>query len=757
LWAADGSVYALAANQLFRCDAALARCRASTITVAAPDVAHANGEAEVLPLVAFDGRGGILIGVRLPGLGRSIVLRSIDAGQTWRIAATVPQAHLYQIWIDDSRLYVLGGSKLFVGKADGKALRPISDLGMSSPRVILGRSRKHLFVATESGNDLTLLELRGDTVIRQPLLGKGIDKELRALWIDAANPRVIVALTGQDILWSSDGGNTFQPGKLSSREGVGQLTRVFDLGDTRVVSSSAGLYRLRDRIPRKSWVEARFGGVLAWFQTRWKETWFRRVVSIASSILLYLVGILILLYHAWRGGSVVLTHNRFTQIFTKLLIDLPRLSRFALFAGYSRRVRRGLRSEAVQQNYFGLPAKGPAGEEIQPSPNGLGLIGQIAASSDAGVPVVIEAGGGAGKSTLLDRIAWLALNKGLPEPWNKLRPVLVPSRYFTTTLTDAITAALRQRGVNVTNETILRQLERGGFLILFDGASEIEAQDKVSATNELLHQATSHEFSRSRIIVTTRPQRGRSADYPTFQLLPVRADHLISAVLPKMELNPQARENITRALGRFGDRPITPMLFRMAVETSADGSVTTATALYERYFRSLLKIGGSGDNTEWAGWITLLSHVAKRSLLDTGNRGVGVDHGSLMKFLSESTFEGKELASVLNDWYGIKTDLLESLQHATSAGILAGSGTERWRFSHDQFEEYFAGAFIAQCATKGASWKTSAAWTSDDERISEFVDVLEFAIQMANRQEILDTAPDDAPESWISFLEGHSV
>jgi hypothetical protein len=130
------------------------------------------------------------------------------------------------------------------------------------------------------------------------------------------------------------------------------------------------------------------------------------------------------------------------------------------------------------------------------------------------------------------------------------------------------------------------------------------------------------------IVSRSRPvPLGRTPD--VFDLQPLQLDTVENVYLPCFDLSSDQRAKVLRQLQVFSSRPIDPLLLTKAVADSLGANPSkTYSALFERYFRRLLKIE-QDQNVQWEGWRYCLETFADWFLLSSGSRGVGMPHASL--------------------------------------------------------------------------------------------------------------------------------
>jgi predicted NACHT family NTPase len=361
--------------------------------------------------------------------------------------------------------------------------------------------------------------------------------------------------------------------------------------------------------------------------------------------------------------------------------------------------------------------------------------------------------GGAGKSTLLARWVYLGLTSQLPASLRGFRPVLVPASYYEKSLLKAIADTLRERdGIAVDESVVQAQLQSGKYLILFDGISEVDS-DKLQAINDIIRTARNADFQNCRFLISTRPLEGIPADVSTFQLQPLTVNVILD-LLPRYDLERERENLLRRQLQSFGDKPVEPLLFTMALDQSGSGQLsTTRSQLYERYFRRLLR--AESDETSWAGWRAALEKLAEWFLLDTGRRGVGLPYEPLVDLIAGKKGDGAAAGNLLERlrrFYRLPAkDELDLLQHLQASGLLQGG--RRWRFAHDTFEEYFAASCLVSRLDKDDQLPRLDKWIGIHEQEVEFCEVLDFVKEMTDAAARRRIVKIGVPASWQERLE----
>jgi hypothetical protein len=510
--------------------------------------------------------------------------------------------------------------------------------------------------------------------------------------------------------------------------------------------------------PEKQSPATAFGRAVEWLSANRQAWWLVSVTGLASA---YLVSVGALLLLVWQGKAMLGGRTRLLSPSwligraTQLLLVAPGLGRAALFLGYRRRLAKNEVIANAGKNYFGVPAT-LGGESVLYDPSGSALHERVARELGPQRPVLVVGKGGAGKTTLLARWASLALEGRLPAPLQGFRPIFVPASYYRDDLLAAVATVLKERdGVNVTREIVSAQLQSGNFLVLFDGITEIESDDKARVLRDVLRVARSAEYQTCRFLLTTRPVEDCPAEVPAFQLQPLTAD-VLHALVPRTGLNVPAENRLRRQLQAFGAQPLEPMLFAMAVAESESEQVSPSrSSLYERYFQRLLRMRPN-EVLAWRGWREALETVAGWSVLETGKRGVGLRHQDLVNRVSRPTDKdglAENLVKRLNRLYplNLKSEL-ELLDRLSAAGLLHFE--RRWRFSHDTFEEYFAACRLVSIVDQTSRWPDLPEWKGKE---AEFLEVMRFLAELCDPNMLADILGTELPPLWKDALRQGAV
>jgi hypothetical protein len=359
----------------------------------------------------------------------------------------------------------------------------------------------------------------------------------------------------------------------------------------------------------------------------------------------------------------------------------------------------------------------------------------------------------------LARLAYLGAKRSLPDGLGDFVPVLVPASQWDGDFVSTIATVLLHRyGVQTTRETFLAQLEAGRILVLFDGVSELNVPDQKSALKSMLEVATSEEYSGCRFLFSSRPMLDPPEDIAAIELRPLTPENL-SYVLPRYGLDPLREAHVRKQLEGFGRHAIEPLLFHMAVEDSrADEVSTTRSALYERYFRKLLKISDAKASFAWAGWRYALMRIGEWTLLEPGARGRGLTHDEMISRLNhpgpdaDETSIPEQIRTKYDVDVGGTNPAVRLLQRLIEAGLLSGEPGSAWRFTHDTFEEYFAALRLVSLIELKGQWPTLGAWIGEPTREHAFEGVIRFTAEVLTPKARNVPLPLSFPEGWRRIL-----
>jgi len=510
--------------------------------------------------------------------------------------------------------------------------------------------------------------------------------------------------------------------------------------------------------PKPTGVSSGYAQTIDWIDTlsteyerKAKQPWFWLVSGVGALVGTYVLGIAAILLLAWSRGSRFVARSRLRKAALAPLRILPAFARWVLLIGYKRHLT-GRTSFAAAPTYFGLPAALDDGTQIFGDMSGAQLHSAVAASVAPQRPLFIIGPGGSGKSTLLARLAYLGITQRLPYTLRGHVPVLVEAVDYTGDIVMAIAAALRDRaGVDIGDDrdSAIDFLQAGRFLILFDGLSEVFG-DQQQAVREIVRTATSTALRTCSIVVATRQITGNLLNARTIELEPLTGT-VIESLLSHQKLTDAAKNRLRLQISSFADHKIEPLLFMMMLQASGEGELARSRSmLYERYFRTQLKVRA---NDEWLGWSDALEALAARFVLPSGRRGFGMTHAQLIDFLDgrrDGNPADESTVSRLRRMYHLDAgDALELLNSLANSRVLIRD--RRIRFAHDTFEEYFVARAIVSRHAEGTwsppEWFYDSQHTRELANVARFIDEMTDENPLANILAVQLTSSDSAATS----------
>ena len=402
----------------------------------------------------------------------------------------------------------------------------------------------------------------------------------------------------------------------------------------------------------------------------WLVTVLKALLPFVSACIL---AVLALLLYAWRRGSIV-SRSFLLSLASKPLLITPVLGTWFLFLGYSTRFLKDKALQKAADIYYGLPAKNPRGQLIDPTTDRNALIAAIAREFESSPrestheqAILIAGKGGSGKTTLLRRITFLGLTNALPESLNEYRPVLVDVDDYEESPLKAVARSLQERGVLVDDKIIEGQLEAGKFLILFD-TSDVSTDDKRKRLREIVRSARREEYDKNRFLIACRQSEGIPDDLPVFELQPLTPSY-ISQLLAEFPFDSERNEAVRAQLKHFENDRLQPLLFSVILEPYS--TAPTLAGIYERYFRLLLP--ENTDTYQLKGWHDAAGILAAWILLQTGQRGIGLSHDEIVTNLESDVLDRLKSLNRLSFGNG-----LEVLDAFVGMGILRRD--DEWLF-----------------------------------------------------------------------------
>jgi hypothetical protein len=581
-------------------------------------------------------------------------------------------------------------------------------------------------------------------------------------WAEPEYDDILIVGTNRGPFWSTDGGATYTQGSYYPRPP--SFTTVFAMdylphSTSRpnaglLLGTDNGVFYLTDNIPRPGLIRGLVRNLSVFYDTDSSRWWFWPFSILLSLLSAYLIGVTAIVILALGGGGVILGSSWLLGLASRGLEVIPRIGRWALFLRYKYRLGKLADVEKAGQDYFGLTAKLSDGSISAADSTGAVLHSFVGTYLQSNKALVLTGTAGAGKSTILARLTWLFLRSNLPEIKDINYVILVPASFYKGDFFQAISNTLRDRdGVPLDpgSSFIRQQMEAGGFLVLFDGLSEIETE-RSAAIVEIMSKISDEKMKGCRFIFTSRPIRQLPDAIPSMELQPLTIEDIKNIYLPCYpSLMPDRKKQVLLQLQFFRNKPVEPLLFSMAIQDSLDETLSATRAeLFEKYFRRVLNVHQKEKETIWLGWKKALESLADWFMLSTGKRGVGLPHKLLLEKMlgiEKGMPIRPKLAEQLSEIYGLAVkNNLDLVEQLGSVGIIKGRQT--WSFRLDAFEEYFAASRIISAINDGESISFEP-WKKNDE---DFLGTVQFLGEMAGPTVQQRLATLDLPKTWIQQL-----
>lgn len=747
---AGNRVFALSGDTMLACTLTLKRCEPypiSTSIRALPARLQADPKLKVLGGTAHVVDGTFFVGVRFDSLNEVVVLRSDDTVRTWRAHAHVPPPRgvaanqflsMERIWTSGDQLYVLTLLGIFRGTRHSDAVQQVWSFGPGMTPFSVAHVGNEIIIGTDEGK---LIKLRpdGDSLVSDTL-NVGSPKQIRSLWAASRYPRAIIATTDDGLYWSDDGGVTLSALTTESGPRLARTTLFEPRGGVLLASGPQGTFRLEEHISRAGRIRQLRGTMWEMAKGLGLKVW----LGVCSAVGGLWVLIVALLRHGrYREDSPwAKIPNAFFRLF-------PGPARWVLFRNFEHATAKVYRTTA--EKYYPLPAMDPDENEI-PVVDGDALVGALAKHAGSQEPVWLIGAGGAGKSTVLRQTARIVANgQAVPPGWSGYRPiVVVPEDFRNDDVVGAIAGAVSRLGVQVPNGVMRTLLSKGGFLILFDGITEIETDVVPDPARTIVNFVTEHDFADCRFVLSSRstPRAGAAGVVRIESLSQEYARrHALSVLVPEDQ-----RSSVAAELARLRMEPLSPLLLHMIIENAAGGARHLVTELCEEYVLRLFKLR-QGD-TPWEAWAHMLMTLAAVSLLERGRCERGLTHNEAISAINGILVDGERLIDVFAEHYGITKvgNANEALEELKGANLLDKSASG-WQFRNRRLEEYFAARHLVGVVTHSGTWPSLQPWLTSDEKREEFVDVLILAAELDRERVLKRSQPDDLPHAWRAVFD----
>ena len=462
------------------------------------------------------------------------------------------------------------------------------------------------------------------------------------------------------------------------------------------------------------------------FHSRNSTKWYYwPISSIFAFIWIYSISLLVVLFFATKKGSTFFSRNWVIATISKPFIAIPGLARKALFIGYRQRLlsELNLKTKGV---YFGVPAQSPKGP-ILPDNDGRALHKFIHNYFEDNRYLFVWGSGGAGKSTLLARFC-LEVGKRKSSKLDDYIPIFFEPQYYHENLIDSLSNSLVQKyAIAIDSKLLKGQLETGRFLLIIDGLSEFHFTNQNEA-NSILSFITSAEYPKLRVLISSRPRKSWGID--SSNELKLHEFGIETASLLASAQNKLPLPRIQHLLFQLKSSSISPMLLSLIMETSTFTieSKTTKLTIYELYFRKVLKCDSEEKEFVWKGYSKVLEYIASIFFINSGIRGFGEVHEKLIAALANENieyFNEIPILSFIEKFYGLefKSEIL-LLEYLKGAGLIEFSN--RWKFVHDTYDEYFAAMFLINDHFSGEDSSYAKKWLKEFSLQENYSGVADF-------------------------------
>jgi len=293
--------------------------------------------------------------------------------------------------------------------------------------------------------------------------------------------------------------------------------------------------------------------------------------------------------------------------------------------------------------------------------------------------LVILGASGTGKTTSMQYLAYTDAQPLIHTPKVEQKyPVYIELRYYTSNDT---LMQFFQSSLNISPDTLDRDLEKGRLTLFLDGLNEIiepVAASKVRIEIQKLLQ----KYKSISCIISSRPQSyNNEFRLPTFMLQPLE-DEQILEFLKKNFSNPQEGEKFYKVLPKHPkllQMSRNPLILRLLVRVgeSKKGIPENKGKLLRWFMDSIFsRETQKNPSFDKAKAKLFLAYLAYQTRM---KQSVGFSKAMAIDLLAKQADEVKQ---------DIKTD--EFLKQMTDLEILEESGSDQLSFAHEMYQEYFA-------------------------------------------------------------------
>ncbi|HEY6250885.1 MAG TPA: NACHT domain-containing protein [Candidatus Angelobacter sp.] len=527
-------------------------------------------------------------------------------------------------------------------------------------------------------------------------------------WVASDDPRVIVATRGfWRLSWSNDGGKTFSKDTSLSQ------SQLFEAGGYLWGRSNNQLFAMKEKIPRPlSWTP-----VLTWIKENKGSVSWIFVLAIFLGILPTRIILIILTLDIppFREAARIFYATSF--------------GRTRLFNPYRRSLLRRQDITVLATQYIDLPISRRDAESLQTLISIAAGLDQLTENQN----VLIVGGGGSGKTTLCWHLAQLAADGQLRVkrlPSTAPIPVFINGFAYDGDLVDAITISLKRNHAYVNRSIVETQLELGGFVLLFDGYSEIQSTvASAGKANDIVTIVSKYPdcfyvfTSRTSLPSDLCAALGDVCELEFAELNDAAQEELLQRYLKRGEAAAALYKELRE---RYPNLKWIPLMLKLAAHYyNKNGFAPRAQfAFFEDYARDILAPGKLGLKDS-AGIHFAIEHIVLHTHIETG--------GSTGFLLDDAIQLLVQINEMLDKGFGVTLAASSLMQLLHKAGLFL-SGGAYWKFFHDSFETYYAARVLEKEFRRHRS--DLFAKVGSSSRLQEAVALLRESLNENDRREL---------------------
>ena len=313
-----------------------------------------------------------------------------------------------------------------------------------------------------------------------------------------------------------------------------------------------------------------------------------------------------------------------------------------------------------------------------------------------GNKILITGTGGIGKSTMIKHFF---LNTIIN---TEKIPVLIELRSFNSqemvSIFDSVYNSLKDNGFKVEEEYFEYSLEKGGYILLFDGYDELN-REKSKVLSEQI-QSFADKYSSNSFIISSRPSSEFIGwhDYIELSTLPLTKEQAISMIEKisfdeniKNQFVEELKGNLFAKHQSFAENPLLLTIMLLTYESNAK-IPENINDFYERAFLALFSMHDATKEAysretktglSYESFKTVFSYICFKSFFEDIFEFTDV---KLLDFINEANDRFQDIYFVPVDF---QEDLVQHVCMLIKDGLV-------FRFSHRSFQEYFAALYTCK-------------------------------------------------------------